>query len=107
MSTVAADPAALVAEERRAFAERNPESGRLHEEARRFLPGGHTRTILAHEPFPLTFVRGEGAVLTDIHTTPDGPRYATRKDFVYGEDVTIGDWTISTDDLPLYQPIGR
>ena len=48
-----------------------------------------------------------GAVLTDIHTTPEGPRYATRKDFVYGEDVTIGDWTISTDNLPRYQPIGR
>ncbi|MFE0518514.1 Uma2 family endonuclease [Streptomyces sp. NPDC058954] len=50
---------------------------------------------------------GTGAVLTDIHPTPDGPRYATRKDFVYGEDVTIGDWTISTDDLPRYQPVGR
>ncbi|WP_326767095.1 hypothetical protein OG978_23465 [Streptomyces sp. NBC_01591] len=35
-------------------------------------------------------------------TTPDGPRYAIRKDFVYGEDVTIGEWTISTDGLPLY-----
>lgn len=46
---------------------------------------------------------GTGAVLTDIHPTPDGPRYATRKDFVYGEDVTIGDWTISTDDLPRYK----
>ncbi|GAA3979240.1 hypothetical protein GCM10022384_30970 [Streptomyces marokkonensis] len=46
---------------------------------------------------------GEGAVLTDIHTTPDGPRYATRKDFVYGEDVTIADWTIPTRDLPLYR----
>jgi hypothetical protein len=45
---------------------------------------------------------GEGAVLTDIHATPDGPRYATRKDFVYGEDVTIGDWTIPTDNLPRY-----
>ncbi|MFF1297588.1 MULTISPECIES: Uma2 family endonuclease [unclassified Streptomyces] len=46
---------------------------------------------------------GTGAVLSDIHSTPDGPRYATRKDFVYGEDVTIGDWTISTDHLPLYE----
>ncbi|GKQ36529.1 Uma2 family endonuclease [Streptomyces sp. A012304] len=46
---------------------------------------------------------GTGAVLTDIHPTPDGPRYATRKDFVYGEDVTIGDWTIPTDGLPLYR----
>ncbi|MEV5430145.1 Uma2 family endonuclease [Streptomyces sp. NPDC052701] len=46
---------------------------------------------------------GTGAVLTDIHPTPDGPRYATRKDFVYGEDVTIGEWTIPTSGLPLYQ----
>jgi Uma2 family endonuclease len=45
---------------------------------------------------------GTGAVLSDIHSTPDGPRYATRKDFVYGEDVTIGDWTISTENLPRY-----
>ncbi|MBG0853789.1 Uma2 family endonuclease [Streptomyces spinoverrucosus] len=46
---------------------------------------------------------GTGAVLTDIHPTPEGPRYATRKDFVYGEDVTIGDWTISTENLPRYR----
>jgi glutamate-1-semialdehyde 2,1-aminomutase len=65
------DLAPLVAEKRRAFAARNPESARLHDEARRFLPGGHTRTILAHEPFALTFVRGEGAVLTDA----DGHEY--------------------------------
>ncbi|KAK1180016.1 Uma2 family endonuclease [Streptomyces sp. NBS 14/10] len=45
---------------------------------------------------------GEGTVLSDIHSTPSGPRYATRKDFVYGEDVTIGDWTISTENLPRY-----
>lgn len=45
---------------------------------------------------------GEGAVLSDIHSTPSGPRYATRKDFVYGEDVTIADWTISTENLPRY-----
>ncbi|MFD5439933.1 Uma2 family endonuclease [Streptomyces tendae] len=50
---------------------------------------------------------GEGAVLTDIHITPDGPRYATRKDFVYGEDVTIADWTVSTQNLPLYQEEGQ
>ncbi|MER7899723.1 Uma2 family endonuclease [Streptomyces sp. NPDC096046] len=46
---------------------------------------------------------GTGAVLTDIHRTPDGPRYATRKDFVYGEDVTIAEWTIPTSGLPCYQ----
>ncbi|MFG2376056.1 Uma2 family endonuclease [Streptomyces sp. NPDC048504] len=49
---------------------------------------------------------GTGAVLTDIHATPDGPRYATRKDFVYGEDVTIAEWTISTEGLPLYAASG-
>ncbi|MFF7368271.1 hypothetical protein ACFY98_11010 [Streptomyces tricolor] len=31
---------------------------------------------------------------------PEG--HATRKDFVYGEDVTIADWTIPTQGLPLY-----
>ncbi|MGW3646606.1 Uma2 family endonuclease [Streptomyces sp. NPDC000878] len=46
---------------------------------------------------------GTGAVLTDIHPTPGGPRYATRKDFVYGEDVTIADWTIPTTGLPRYR----
>ncbi|MGG2462516.1 Uma2 family endonuclease [Streptomyces sp. RGM 3693] len=45
---------------------------------------------------------GTGAVFTDIHPTPDGPRYATRKDFVYGEDVTVAEWTIPTDGLPRY-----
>ncbi|MFD6314438.1 Uma2 family endonuclease [Streptomyces nigra] len=46
---------------------------------------------------------GEGAVFTDIHSTAEGPRYATRTDFVYGEDVTIADWTISTEGLPRYE----
>ncbi|MFF8387672.1 Uma2 family endonuclease [Streptomyces kanasensis] len=45
---------------------------------------------------------GSGAVLSDIHPTPSGPRYATRKEFLYGEDVTIGEWTIPTTDLPRY-----
>ncbi|RDD89289.1 Uma2 family endonuclease [Streptomyces parvulus] len=44
-----------------------------------------------------------GAVLSDIHATPGGPRYATRKDFVYGEDVTVAEWTVSTHDLPVYR----
>lgn len=48
---------------------------------------------------------GTGAVMTGIHPTPDGPRHATRKDFVHGEDVTIADRTISTDGLPRYGPV--
>src|SRR3954467_7923881 len=63
--------AGAVAEARRDFAARNPQSARLHEEARRVLPGGHTRTILSHEPFPLTFVGGAGATLTGA----DGHEY--------------------------------
>ncbi|MCS0639117.1 Uma2 family endonuclease [Streptomyces sp. LP05-1] len=47
---------------------------------------------------------GSGAVFTDIHPTPEGPRYATRKDFLYGEEVTIAGWTIPTADLPRYAP---
>ena len=35
------------------------------------LPGGNTRTVLFFEPFPLTFVRGEGQYLWDA----DGQRY--------------------------------
>jgi glutamate-1-semialdehyde 2,1-aminomutase len=65
VSTVLTSWAERVAEARRVFAARNPESARLHDEARVVLPGGHTRTILNHEPFPLTFVRGKGAVLVD------------------------------------------
>ncbi|MFD8649271.1 hypothetical protein [Streptomyces mirabilis] len=30
------------------------------------------------------------------------PPLTTRKDFMYGEDVTIAEWTISTADLPRY-----
>jgi Uma2 family endonuclease len=45
---------------------------------------------------------GTGAALSGIHPTPEGPRYAIRKDFLYGEDVTIGEWTISTEQLPRY-----
>ena len=43
----------------------------MYEAAREVLPGGHTRTVLTHPPFPLTFVRGEGATLTDA----DGHTY--------------------------------
>ncbi|HKH30762.1 MAG TPA: aminotransferase class III-fold pyridoxal phosphate-dependent enzyme [Gaiellaceae bacterium] len=71
MTVVLANATELVAQARRDFAERNPESRRLHEDAAKVLPGGHTRTVLGHEPFALTFVRGEEAVLTDA----DGHEY--------------------------------
>ncbi len=63
--------AALLDRARQQFADRNPGSRQYFEEAKLVLPGGHTRTVLNHPPFPLTFVRGEGATLTDI----DGRTY--------------------------------
>ena len=61
----------LVIRARQSFADRHPNSRRNYDEARRFLPGGHTRTVLAHAPFPLTFVSGREATLTDA----DGHEY--------------------------------
>jgi glutamate-1-semialdehyde 2,1-aminomutase len=57
--------------DRQAFADRNPASHAAYDRARQVLPGGHTRTVLTHPPFPLTFVSGEGATLTDV----DGHTY--------------------------------
>jgi glutamate-1-semialdehyde 2,1-aminomutase len=66
LSQVAApDVTAQLLEAERRYAERNPESRRLHEERARVMPGGNTRTVIHVEPFPLTIVRGEGARLTD------------------------------------------
>ena len=58
---------------RRDTADRNPESRTQHDRACAVLPGGSTRTILHHAPFPLTFVSGEGGTLTDAdgHTYVD------------------------------------
>jgi glutamate-1-semialdehyde 2,1-aminomutase len=53
------------------YAESNPESLRLQQEASRHLPGGNTRTVLFHSPFPLRFVHGEGSRLVDA----DGHQY--------------------------------
>jgi glutamate-1-semialdehyde 2,1-aminomutase len=53
------------------FADRNPNSRRHYDEARKYLPGGQTRSVLTHAPFPLTFVSGSGATLTDA----DGHTY--------------------------------
>lgn len=61
----------LVAEAERRYVERNPESQRLHNERRRVMPGGNTRSVIHLPPFPLTIVRGEGAQLIDA----DGHAY--------------------------------
>ncbi|ATL82006.1 hypothetical protein SMALA_1772 [Streptomyces malaysiensis subsp. malaysiensis] len=32
----------------------------------------------------------------------EGPRYRTRSDYAFGDEVTIGDWTLATTDLRTY-----
>jgi glutamate-1-semialdehyde 2,1-aminomutase len=53
------------------FADRNPGSRRHYDEARKYMPGGQTRSVLTHAPYPLTFAAGSGATLTDV----DGHTY--------------------------------
>lgn len=66
-----ADLDQALAEARQQFAERRPRSRAAAEEAERFMPGGNTRTILYHAPFPLRAASGTGAMITDA----DGQTY--------------------------------
>ncbi len=56
---------AALAEAREAYAARNPSSLAAHEAAAESLPGGNTRSVLFHGPFPLLVARGEGCRLWD------------------------------------------
>jgi glutamate-1-semialdehyde 2,1-aminomutase len=58
-------------EARNRYAAARPRSRAMHEDAARHMPGGNTRTVLFHGPFPLRAARGEGAILTDV----DGHAY--------------------------------
>ena len=60
-----------LAKARSNFADRNPQSRKQYDQARNFLPGGHTRTVLTHAPFPLTFAAGNESWLHDV----DGHTY--------------------------------
>ncbi|MEX3008397.1 aspartate aminotransferase family protein [Hoeflea sp. TYP-13] len=51
---------------RRIYARGRPNSQRIHEEACQSMPGGNTRTVLYHGPFPLRAEGGKGAFLTDV-----------------------------------------
>jgi glutamate-1-semialdehyde 2,1-aminomutase len=53
------------------FVARRPQTAALHQRARAVLPGGNTRTVLYHRPFPLRVTRAWDAVLEDA----DGHRY--------------------------------
>jgi glutamate-1-semialdehyde 2,1-aminomutase len=63
--------AAALADAVAGYRARNPASERQLAVAAEVLPGGNTRSVLFHEPFPLTMVRGEGCWLWDA----DGHRY--------------------------------
>ncbi len=62
---------ALLAEARARYVTANPASLAAHVEAAAVMPGGNTRTVLFHTPFPLTMARGEGCRLWDA----DGHEY--------------------------------
>ena len=47
------------------FRASSPRSAALHEMARRVMPGGDTRTVAFHAPYPLVIERGEGWRIQD------------------------------------------
>src|SRR5215211_9174975 len=49
----------------------SPRSAALHEAARRVMPGGDTRTVAFHAPFPLVITEGHGCRVQDA----DGRSY--------------------------------
>src|SRR5690242_3560674 len=53
------------------YERRTPRSAALAEEARRWLPGGDTRTTTWYPPYPIFVARGAGAEIEDV----DGNRY--------------------------------
>ena len=60
-----------LAEARERFVASNPASLAAHVQASAVLPGGNTRTVLFHKPFPLAMARGAGCRLWDA----DGHEY--------------------------------
>ena len=77
MTTVqkAVEPEDLLDEALRAarirYVDHHPESARSFEISTDYLPGGNTRTVLFHNPFPLRIVSAEGCRVTDA----DGYEY--------------------------------
>jgi glutamate-1-semialdehyde 2,1-aminomutase len=60
-----ADVVEALDEAKENYARRNPNSRAVHEQALKSLPGGNTRTGMFFDPFPVAWVRGEGAKLWD------------------------------------------
>src|ERR1700693_3602594 len=60
-----------VSQARESYAAARPLTRELHEKASAYLPGGNTRTVLYHRPFPLRIARAYDAILEDV----DGHQY--------------------------------
>lgn len=60
-----------VAVARARYADQRPRTRELHERALTSLPGGNTRSVLYHQPFPLRIARAWNAMLEDV----DGHQY--------------------------------
>ena len=58
--------AEALSEARGAYAAARPRSRAIHEAACAHMPGGNTRTVLYHGPFPVRAERGEGALLYEV-----------------------------------------
>ncbi|WP_372624185.1 aspartate aminotransferase family protein [Falsiroseomonas sp.] len=66
-----ADLEGALAEARETYTRRRPESLARHVEAAAVMPGGNTRSVLYHGPFPFAVVHGEGCRIRDA----DGLEY--------------------------------
>jgi glutamate-1-semialdehyde 2,1-aminomutase len=62
---------AAVEDARARFASGRPKTAELHQRAQAFLPGGNTRSVLYHRPFPVRIARAWDAILEDV----DGHQY--------------------------------
>ena len=62
---------AALAEAYAIYAAKRPNAAALHARAKAVMPGGNTRTVLYHGPFPIRAAKAEGAVITDV----DGHAY--------------------------------
>jgi glutamate-1-semialdehyde 2,1-aminomutase len=71
ISTQADASSEAVAEARRRYAGSRPRTEELHARAQAYLPGGNTRSVLYHRPFPLRIARAWDAIVADV----DGHEY--------------------------------
>lgn len=70
-STASSELDLELAQARDLYSSRRPRSKVAHDEAAGVMPGGNTRTVLYHGPYPLRIVRGGGARISDV----DGHTY--------------------------------